>query len=99
MHSMASFHYNQEADAGTGAIALWYCEECNAFHIKVGPMTLTFEGHEFASFLDLATDAYWEQALRGKVQMPGLALRPINLMKEPSEQHPLDERGNALLRD
>jgi len=85
MHSMASFHYNQQTDPGTDDITLWYCEECHAFHIKAGQMTLTFEGHEFASFLDLATDAYWEQALRGKVQMPRLELRPINLMKEPPE--------------
>jgi hypothetical protein len=83
MYLMANFHYNQQADPETDDITLWYCEECNAFHIKAGPMTLTFEGHEFAGFLDLATDAYWEQALRGKVQMPRLELRPINLMTGP----------------
>jgi hypothetical protein len=82
MHQMASFHYNQQATPVNEDITLWYCEECNAFHIKAGPMTLTFEGQEFAEFIDLATEAYWEQALRGKVQMPRLELRPINPMKE-----------------
>jgi hypothetical protein len=76
---MASFHYNQQADSINEDLTLSYCEDCNAFHLKAGPMTLTFEGQEFAGFLDLATEAYWEQALRGKVQLPKLELRPINL--------------------
>jgi hypothetical protein len=76
---MANFHYNENADPSEDEVALYYCESCQVFHVTAGPMTLSLDAHEFASFIDRATETYWEQALRGKVQTTGVELRPVNL--------------------
>jgi hypothetical protein len=75
---MANFHYNENADPNEDEIALYYCDSCQVFHVTAGPMTLSLDAHEFTAFIDRATETYWEQALRGKVQANGIDLRPLH---------------------
>jgi len=67
---MAKLNYDEIAGADSDEIAgadsedviVWYCDECRAFHLGAGPVTLTFEGREFAGFIEHATETYREHA-------------------------------------
>lgn len=91
---MAIFHFNEDADTHSDEIQLGYCENCQQFHLTAGPMTLSFEVPELAEFLNSAMEVYWEQALRGTMQMPDLQLPAprFAMQKPPAHKRPQNAR-------
>lgn len=79
---MVKLNYDETAGADRVDVIVWYCDECRAFHLGAGPVTLTFEAREFAGFIEHATETHLEQALRGKMRMPETGLQRASLMIE-----------------